>query len=130
MFRRLIHEPWQDWVPVLAFLLTFGVFIVAFVRAMLLKKESVAHMATLPLDEVMPVYPSHGPEAAAAPAARPPRPSGSVEGGTDINATRDTDAGKGADDDDDDDGSGAACSKTCSRCVACRHQGEAAHVHL
>lgn len=51
MFRRIIHEHWHDLVPVIAFILTFAVFIVAFIRALLARKEVVAHMAALPLDE-------------------------------------------------------------------------------
>jgi hypothetical protein len=51
MFRRIIHEHWHDLVPVIAFILTFAVFIVAFIRALLARKEMVAHMAALPLDE-------------------------------------------------------------------------------
>lgn len=51
MFRRIIHEHWHDLVPVIAFILTFAVFIVAFIRALLARKEAVAHMAALPLDE-------------------------------------------------------------------------------
>ncbi|HSJ03297.1 MAG TPA: hypothetical protein VK956_12625 [Verrucomicrobium sp.] len=50
MFRRLVHEHWHDVVPVIAFILTFAVFIVAFIRAVLAKKESIQHMAVLPLD--------------------------------------------------------------------------------
>ncbi|MEZ0387676.1 MAG: hypothetical protein ACAI34_11450 [Verrucomicrobium sp.] len=50
MFRRLVHEHWHDVVPVIAFVLTFAVFIVAFVRAVLAKKETIQHMAVLPLD--------------------------------------------------------------------------------
>lgn len=50
MFRRIIHEHWHDLVPVIAFILTFAVFVVAFVRALLAPKKTVARMAALPLD--------------------------------------------------------------------------------
>lgn len=52
MFRRLIHEHWHDVVPVVAFILTFAVFVTAFIRALLARKETVARLATLPLDPV------------------------------------------------------------------------------
>lgn len=55
MFRRIIHEHWHDLVPVIAFILTFAVFIIAFIRALLARKETVAHMAALPLDEPLQV---------------------------------------------------------------------------
>ena len=50
MFKRILYENWHSLVPLIAFVLTFAVFIIAFVRALLMKKDQVTHMATLPLD--------------------------------------------------------------------------------
>ena len=50
MFKRILYENWHSLVPLIAFVLTFAVFIVAFVRTLLMKKDQVKHMATLPLD--------------------------------------------------------------------------------
>lgn len=51
MFRRVFYENWHAMVPVTAFVLTFGVFLVASVRAMLTRKEQADRMAWLPLAE-------------------------------------------------------------------------------
>lgn len=56
MFRRVLYENWHDLVPVVAFILTFSVFVVAFIRALLMRKETVAAMSLLPLDDT-PVAP-------------------------------------------------------------------------
>ncbi|MCW0217397.1 MAG: hypothetical protein OJI67_03645 [Prosthecobacter sp.] len=51
MFRSVIYETWLDWVPYVAFGITAAVFITFVIRAIALKKESMDHMARLPLDD-------------------------------------------------------------------------------
>ena len=50
MFKRVQFESWSDIVPILAFFITFGVFIYFVVRAIRMKKSKVKHMSQLPLD--------------------------------------------------------------------------------
>lgn len=54
MFRRVITESWHDWAPCVAFALTFTIFTVAFIRALLMRRESVQRIALLPLDDENP----------------------------------------------------------------------------
>jgi hypothetical protein len=54
MFRRVVTESWHDWVPYAAFALTSGVFIFAFIRTMLMRRERIDHLAHLPLDDDKP----------------------------------------------------------------------------
>lgn len=49
MFKRLILEEWQMVIPVVAFALTFAVFLVLSAKAILLGKKQSDHMASLPL---------------------------------------------------------------------------------
>lgn len=49
MFKRLILEEWQMVIPVVAFILTFAVFLVLSAKAILLGKKQSEHMASLPL---------------------------------------------------------------------------------
>ncbi|MFK5922172.1 MAG: hypothetical protein QM496_08325 [Verrucomicrobiota bacterium] len=49
MFKRLILEEWQMVIPVVAFALTFAVFLVLSAKAILLGKKQSEHMASLPL---------------------------------------------------------------------------------
>lgn len=51
MFRRVLYENWHDLVPVVAFCFTFSVFVIAFIRALLMRKETVMAMSLLPLDD-------------------------------------------------------------------------------
>lgn len=51
MFKRLELESWHDFVPVIAFLLTFAVFIFCTIRALRMHRDQAAQLATLPLDE-------------------------------------------------------------------------------
>lgn len=51
MFKRLILEDWQMLIPVVAFVLTFGVFLVLTAKALRLGKKQSDHMASLPLAE-------------------------------------------------------------------------------
>lgn len=50
MFKRIIYEEWHSTVPIIAFILTFGVFIFFVVRAMRLQRDEVRRLASLPLD--------------------------------------------------------------------------------
>jgi hypothetical protein len=51
MFTRLTLESWHTIVPIVAFLLTFGVFVHFVVRAIRMKKKDVEHISHLPLDD-------------------------------------------------------------------------------
>lgn len=50
MFKRILYEEWQQAVPIIAFLLTFSVFLFFVVRAFRLQGEEAQRMASLPLD--------------------------------------------------------------------------------
>ncbi|MGI9241263.1 MAG: hypothetical protein ACR2RV_10705 [Verrucomicrobiales bacterium] len=50
MFKRISYEEWHGMVPVIAFILTFGVFVFFVVRALRLQREEVNRLASLPLD--------------------------------------------------------------------------------
>ncbi len=54
MFKRLILEDWTHVVPILAFALTFLVFLYFVIRAFMLKRSHLEHLAQLPLDEEQP----------------------------------------------------------------------------
>ena len=51
MFKRIIYDDWASLVPLISFWFTFAVFLAITVRALLLKKEKVNHMASLPLED-------------------------------------------------------------------------------
>ncbi|MEM8954663.1 MAG: hypothetical protein AAGD22_10970 [Verrucomicrobiota bacterium] len=51
MFQRLNLESWHGIIPIVAFILTFGVFIYFVVRALTMKKKDVKHISRLPLDD-------------------------------------------------------------------------------
>jgi hypothetical protein len=59
MFRRVVTESWHDWAPYVGFALTFGVFIFAFIRTLLMRRERIDHLAHLPLDDDKPESPKH-----------------------------------------------------------------------
>ena len=50
MFRRVILEDWHQWVPYVSFGITFSVFLIVLVRALLMRKEKAEHRAHLPLE--------------------------------------------------------------------------------
>lgn len=50
MFKRITYEPWHGAAPIIAFVLTFGVFIFFVVRAICLKRDEAQRLASLPLD--------------------------------------------------------------------------------
>ncbi|YCM45949.1 hypothetical protein V2O64_07965 [Verrucomicrobiaceae bacterium 227] len=51
MFKRILHEEWADVVPIIAFVFTFTIFVVAIVRSLRMKKSARDHMSTLPLED-------------------------------------------------------------------------------
>ncbi len=51
MFKRIIYEDWHAWVPVAAFLITAGIFIVLTTRAILMGKARACEMAAKPLED-------------------------------------------------------------------------------
>ncbi|MFQ3225801.1 MAG: hypothetical protein ACI8Z5_002066 [Lentimonas sp.] len=51
MFKRIIYADWTSIIPLISFWLTFGVFLLITVRAVLLKKTTVNHMENLPLED-------------------------------------------------------------------------------
>jgi hypothetical protein len=51
MFKRVVHEDWTTIVPMLAFGLMFGVFIVTTLRALRLDRAERERLATLPLKD-------------------------------------------------------------------------------
>lgn len=58
MFRRVITESWHDWAPAAAFAITFGVFVFAFARAILLRQKHIDRLAQLPLENDPPNPPA------------------------------------------------------------------------
>lgn len=50
MFKRLAYESWIEWIPIVAFALTFGLFCIFVVRALRMRKGDIDHMAELPLE--------------------------------------------------------------------------------
>lgn len=51
MFKRISYEEWQALAPVIAFLLTFAVFLFQVIRALCIKKDQSERLARLPLDD-------------------------------------------------------------------------------
>ena len=51
MFQRVLHEQWTSIIPVISFVLIFGVFVVATIRALRMKQVEREHLASLPLEE-------------------------------------------------------------------------------
>ena len=54
MFKRILHEDWTSIVPIIAFALTFTIFVVAIVRSIRMKKAMSEHLAALPLQDDTP----------------------------------------------------------------------------
>ena len=46
MFKRILYEDWQRSVPIIAFILTFGVFIFFVVRAIRLHRDEAGRIGT------------------------------------------------------------------------------------
>jgi len=51
MFKRVIIEDWQLFVPYLAFALIAGAFIVIVIRALRMKQSDIEHVSNLPLKD-------------------------------------------------------------------------------
>jgi len=51
MFRRVLLEDWQEVAPIIAFALSFLVFISALARTMLTRRERCNELAAMPLDD-------------------------------------------------------------------------------
>lgn len=54
MFKRILHEDWTSIVPIIAFIVTFTIFVVAIVRSIKMKKATSEHLASLPLQNDTP----------------------------------------------------------------------------
>ncbi len=51
MFHRISYDEWTSVVPVIAFILTFGAFIVLTVRAVAMRKPRRDYLSQLPLKD-------------------------------------------------------------------------------
>ncbi len=51
MYKRIIYDSALDWVPYLAFGITFAVFLIFIVRAIGLRKDSAEKLSRVPLDD-------------------------------------------------------------------------------
>ncbi|MEM0967224.1 MAG: hypothetical protein AAGJ81_13850 [Verrucomicrobiota bacterium] len=51
MFKRIQYAEWQEILPILAFLISFLLFLVIVLRAVRMRKEKAEVMANLPLEE-------------------------------------------------------------------------------
>jgi len=51
MFKRIIYDDWTSIVPQISFWLTFGVFLAIVARALFLRKSTIEHLESLPLQE-------------------------------------------------------------------------------
>lgn len=51
MFKRIVYEDWVHIVPIISFVVTFGVFAMTTVRALLIPKNRRDHLANLPLQD-------------------------------------------------------------------------------
>jgi hypothetical protein len=49
MFRRVILESWHEYVPYVCFAIIASVFLLIVVRALLMPKARVQHLASMPL---------------------------------------------------------------------------------
>ena len=49
-FKRISYDEWTEVVPIIAFILTFGVFVFFVVRAFRLQRDEAGRMASMPLD--------------------------------------------------------------------------------
>ncbi len=54
MFKRILHEDWTSVVPIIAFVVTFTIFVVAIVRSIRMKQTTSDHLASLPLQDDTP----------------------------------------------------------------------------
>ncbi len=61
MFRRVITEEWHQILPMVGFALTFIVFAVMMLRALLMRRERCRSLAFLPLEEDAQPVPAPAP---------------------------------------------------------------------
>ncbi len=59
MFKRLIYDEWTTIVPIISFCLTFGVFALTAIRAMMMPKDRREALAAIPLRETENIPHSH-----------------------------------------------------------------------
>lgn len=51
MFKRILYEDWASIVPIIAFAVTFLVFLVATIRALRIRPEERSRLAALPVED-------------------------------------------------------------------------------
>lgn len=51
MFKRIQYAEWQDILPILAFCISFLLFLLIVIRALRMRKDRAKEMAELPLSE-------------------------------------------------------------------------------
>lgn len=51
MFKRIIHEEWTNIVPMIAFAVTFTIFVITTIRALRIRPDERERLAKLPLQE-------------------------------------------------------------------------------
>lgn len=59
MFSRLIYDEWVFYVPIVAFMLSFLVFVYIVLRSVTMKKNQVDYMSHLPLEDDNPKPSTH-----------------------------------------------------------------------
>ncbi len=59
MFKRIIYDDLAGFVPEVSFWLTFSVFLIIAVRAVLLRKREVNDMAAMPFQDEQPIEENH-----------------------------------------------------------------------
>ena len=57
MWNRIEYAEWVAVIPIIAFVLTFSVFVILVTRAMCMKKTRIAELSRLPLDQEPPGKP-------------------------------------------------------------------------
>ena len=56
MWNRIEWADWATLMPIIAFILTAGVFVILVIRTILMKKEDVSRKANLPLEGDAPEH--------------------------------------------------------------------------
>lgn len=51
MFKRIIYDEWTNIVPMIAFAVTFTIFVVTTIRALRIRPDERERLAKLPLQE-------------------------------------------------------------------------------
>lgn len=54
MWNRIEYADWATIIPVIAFVLTFSVFVILVTRTLLMKKSQAVQLARLPLEDGHP----------------------------------------------------------------------------